>query len=401
MVIRMKINKVINGAGFFGAPSDGTQSMIALKNTNNIFPQFRINFRAGGVAANFDVGTFKYVIGKTYTVGVRYNGSLVDVWVDGVLIGSQAASGAFGTTSQNWSINTVAGGTKGALDVFFARSWKTALSDSDFVLAMNGVIVPASILDMRFLEGTGTMVDSANNATMSIANAPVWFPYGRKIAQDLPNALSFIGATPTATFGSESGVLDITGNKLTLGMRVKFGIGQVDFSTYINKDKWGFKSRSASGGKGVYMFVNTGSESGATTIAPNGLLEDNRWHDIVMTYDGSLGSGNIKTFVDAIQNATADKTGNLVTSSGKLRIDSSSNNLIQICDLFVCNLPMTIDEIREWHFSGGISNLGLVGRWKMQEGSGTLLTDETGNGNGAVTSPSWITLGPSKKRSIA
>lgn len=183
MVMRLSLSESINGGNYFDPGSDGTQSVMAIKNQNNTTPTFRINFRAGGVGVNYDIAasTFSYKLGKVYTIALRYTGSLLQFYVDNFQqLDSRSASGAFGTLTQNWRVMASgSGASPGSGDVYFARMWTSALNDTDLTNAMNGSFTAGAALNLDFTEGTGTPVEKANAATVTLNNAPAWITAGR------------------------------------------------------------------------------------------------------------------------------------------------------------------------------------------------------------------------------
>lgn len=184
MIIRLRINAVVNGQNFFDIGSDGTQSAMVIKNQNNTTPTLRINFRAGGTAVNYDIdGTvFSYVLGKIYTIALRYTGALLQTYVDGVLIDSRAATGAIGTLTQNWRVGAAGSGAGPAtIDVFFVKAWKLALSDVELQRATFSKFSSGSVIYLNFSEGSGTPVERAQNGTVTLSNSPTWLSVGRSV----------------------------------------------------------------------------------------------------------------------------------------------------------------------------------------------------------------------------
>lgn len=185
MVIRLKINAAVNGGIYFSAPYDGTQAMVAIKNTNNTNQTIRINFRAGGTAVNYDVSNFTYALSTVYTMAIRYNGSLLEFWVDGHKYDSRAATGAFGTSDDTKSWGVIYGGNSNGtadMDAIFARAWNTALTDPQLYQAMLGTYTTGAILNLPFMEGAGTPVETANGATVTLSGFPTWISYQARTA---------------------------------------------------------------------------------------------------------------------------------------------------------------------------------------------------------------------------
>ena len=136
-------------------------------------------------------------------------------------------------------------------------------------------------------------------------------------------------------------------------------------------------------------------ESNPATSIQNGV-----WTHLAGTYDGS----EIKIYKDGVLVNSANRTGNVdydhVSGSeffiGKFKNDANFNYFNgQVCDVRLWNYARSQSEIagfRSWTLNG--DETGLVSYWKMGEGSGTVLNDQTGNSNGACDASGWINNAP-------
>lgn len=178
MVIRMRVNAVVSSGNYFASPNDSVQGMMTIKNTATTNKSFRVNFRAGGVAVNYDVGAGssqkQYNLNEWMTIALRYTGSVIEFWVNGSKIDSRAASGAFGTTVTDWEIAAANASGFSSMDVMWARAWKSSLSDSNLNLAIAQNYITGACLNLDFTEGTGTPVDRGIGAQVILAGSPTW-----------------------------------------------------------------------------------------------------------------------------------------------------------------------------------------------------------------------------------
>ena len=136
-------------------------------------------------------------------------------------------------------------------------------------------------------------------------------------------------------------------------------------------------------------------ESNPATSIQNGV-----WTHLAGTYDGS----EIKIYKNGVLVSAAGRTGNvdydhvsgLDFSVGKFKNDANNNYFNgQVCDVRLWNYARSQSEIagfRSWTLNG--NETGLVSYWKMGEGSGTSLNDETGNSNGTCDATGWINNAP-------
>ncbi|MDA2936242.1 DUF2341 domain-containing protein [Patescibacteria group bacterium AH-259-L05] len=148
------------------------------------------------------------------------------------------------------------------------------------------------------------------------------------------------------------------------------------------------------------------------------VLNDNKWHHVVGTYDGL----QIKIYVDGVLENSSNKSGSF--SAGSLRIGSNSGGTGEfyngfLDDVKIYNYARTAAQVKADYVAGlgghgtemgassfsavpyqGDVNLsdGLVGYWRMDESSwnndcaASTVTDSSGNGNHGKACP--ITNGP-------
>lgn len=146
---------------------------------------------------------------------------------------------------------------------------------------------------------------------------------------------------------------------------------------------------------GAYLNIGGGSTNvkSATSTIPGG-ISINTWYHLAMTYDGVT----LKVYLDTA--LVASTTVNLARVAGTGPINIGAR-----CDKYNYTNIIT-DEVRIWNVvrtaaqikasmnsSVPTNSTGLVGYWKMDEGTGTTTADATGNGHtGTLTSgPLWVT----------
>lgn len=119
----------------------------------------------------------------------------------------------------------------------------------------------------------------------------------------------------------------------------------------------------------------------------------NMWTHLAMTYDKT----SIKAYMNGVLGGTTSYTTNISTSTSAVQIGrrnyTGSEEYVnaRISDVRIWNLARTETEIQNNMYkrlTGAES--GLVGYWKINEGTGTTITDSTANVNhGALQGTTW------------
>jgi len=133
----------------------------------------------------------------------------------------------------------------------------------------------------------------------------------------------------------------------------------------------------------------------------------NTWYHVAWVYDGTGGtnSDRLKLYLNGVlQTIVLNGDPNLKTIVSSLVIPSSESVRIGasalgqyyngvIDDVKIWNTSRSTQEIFDNYNKELIgSEIGLVGYWKLNEGTGTMANDETSNNNDGtlINSPSWV-----------
>ena len=140
-------------------------------------------------------------------------------------------------------------------------------------------------------------------------------------------------------------------------------------------------------------------------MVSNRTVNDNEWHYIVSTKSGST----LSMYIDGIFEKTGTDTTTTVTDNAsplyigmmngtlpltgyvdESRIYNRALSASEIWDLYQMGNP---DHVNSADSQGDPLEKGLVGYWKLDDGSGTSATDSSGNANtGTLTNgPTWTT----------
>ncbi len=124
-------------------------------------------------------------------------------------------------------------------------------------------------------------------------------------------------------------------------------------------------------------------------------VTDGRWHHIAATYDGSL----LRLYLDGGLVGSAPQTGNIMYNGGLIWLGYTGAP-----ERSAMTFHGTMDEVRIWDTARSASAINqtmrqsllgdephLVGYWRLDEGTGTMTGDATGNGNAGtwVKGPDW------------
>ncbi|HXN51421.1 MAG TPA: LamG domain-containing protein [Candidatus Acidoferrum sp.] len=282
------------------------------------------------------------------------------------------------------------------------RVWNRQLSASEVLALFNDSSGPASsslIGWWKFDDGSGTSaVDSSGNGLTGTLNGGVTWVAG-KIG---PHAITTNGTTgyvnaPAIPMLSNLSMAfwaktaDNTANKTP-----------VNLNSYISC----FMQNSNSG----QMMCGAAGTSDLTSTT---VISDGNWHHFVYTASSTPAE---QLYVDGVLNATsgAPNAPYWNNQSGYPTIGArypGTTNFFNgsIDDVRIYSSVLTAADALSLYNGGnaanapngaggcGSTNYGLVGWWKMDEGSGTTTADSSGNGN-AVTLyagrlPTWVTTG--------
>jgi hypothetical protein len=201
-------------------------------------------------------------------------------------------------------------------------------------------------------------------------------------------------------------------SNITVELWIKTASSESDSSAFrVVLGKYN-SSQRATGGE-WYMGLNTNGESMCVQVVPPGVsgsqsdrdfnlparFDDGLWHHLAFSYDQL----RITAYFDGASVGTSTQTtGQMRTNAVDVNIGSFNNALAPATDANTFN--GLVADVRLWNrvrtaqeisvYKGRRLNgdePGLVGYWRLDEGTGSVLTDRTANTNHGVTVGStWV-----------
>jgi len=146
--------------------------------------------------------------------------------------------------------------------------------------------------------------------------------------------------------------------------------------------------------------VNIGDGVNRADINTGGLIADNQWHTLSVSFDRD---GYMKMYEDGqlLDSADISSVGDITTNAG-LFFGTDINQMYayngSIAEVRVWNTLVNYQDIQYWHCNA-LDNThpnynNLFGYWKLNEGSGSLVLDYCGGfgiPNGIINNSTWYT----------
>ena len=213
-------------------------------------------------------------------------------------------------------------------------------------------------------------------------------------------ALQFDGIDDYVSIGNPSVLNFESNNTLTLEVWFKTTGGGMMLSKMYNSAPFRGYELQLAGGTVNFFLCNNWTTPSLWVLTTN-TYNDGNWHHAAVTYNGSGFASGVVIYVDGvsvpISIAQNSLGSNSVLTSAPLLIGTRAG---------AANFPGKLDQVRIWNvvrtpseISLNMNNClsgsepGLVALYDFEEGSGTILTDKTSNGNNGniLNSPAWVT----------
>ncbi|MDG2153318.1 MAG: alkaline phosphatase family protein [Crocinitomicaceae bacterium] len=222
------------------------------------------------------------------------------------------------------------------------------------------------------------------------------------------NAFNCLGDEAELTFDGNNAYMEVPSNTLfdfgdnqdfTVECRVRTTssgdvaiIGNKDWDSGVNPGfVFSFKYPA-----GPEWKVNIGDGSSREDIEVGGLIADNEWHTLSVSFDRD---GMMKMYEDGqfISEADISGIGNINSGQGLFigaDINSSYDFQGSVAEVRTWNTILDANTIADWHCNtlenSHPNSANLIGYWKMNEGTGNQVIDASGNeNNGNIINAIW------------
>jgi len=295
--------------------------------------------------------------------------------------------------SQSSILETISeNGWHSIADLTIGKHYKLAKQNNSWVIQQGEEKVfdeKPPVAQWNLDEGSGTTAYdgiATNNGTF--VSTPTW-----QTAPDCVNGscLSFDGVDDYVNLGADTSVQ--VSSKTTIMAWVKMDTYNSSTSRYIfGRSDFVIYSDSGSTDKVISLKVSNGTSYYPRVVD---VMPLNEWHNLAVTYDGTLDSNNVVTYFDGVKQYATTVTGSLSSPTSTWYIGGKSSGWGffdgMIDDVRIYDYALTDSQVKQ-HYNAGLNRLGLVSQWGLDEGSGTITYDSQGANNGTlVNSPTWQT----------
>ena len=140
----------------------------------------------------------------------------------------------------------------------------------------------------------------------------------------------------------------------------------------------------------------SGGEEFTIVTAENSIISET-WHHLALTYDGS----NMILYIDGIEAGSTGANGQITNefspfNIGRLVWQTTNFDLDgQVDEVSLWNINLTEQQVQDYMYVDLTGEEGLVGYWKLNEGTGSTAYDSSDEGNnGQICGAIWSTDTP-------
>ena len=140
----------------------------------------------------------------------------------------------------------------------------------------------------------------------------------------------------------------------------------------------------------------SGGEEFTIVTGENSIISET-WHHLVLTYDGS----NMILYIDGIEAGSTGAYGQITNefspfNIGRLVWQTANFDLDgQVDEMSLWNITLTEQQVQDYMYADLTGEEGLVGYWKLNEGTGSTAYDSSDEGNnGQIYGATWSTDSP-------
>lgn len=353
---------------------------------------------------------------KWHHVVITYDGSSTAndpiIYIDGVvgsLTENVAPVGTRGSDSTSLTIgNRTADTARGFNGYIDEVQWYNKILSQAEVTALyyQGTTATGLVGQWKLDEGSGTSVtDSTGNASAgTISGGATYtsnvFMRPRQLVRDFGTCLNFDGIDDIASITTVSAQNDLTTITLAAWINPR-SFGESSSGRIFSKasgltGRWRLGMNNSGGTRLNFVAQWNGGSTG-NWASPVGSIQLGVWQHVAVTYDMTSTSNDPLYYINGVLVSTTETSapsGSLTADDANAYIGNDSTTARTfdglIDDVQLYNKVLTQAEITALYYQGQTAS-GLVGQWKLDEGSGTTATDSTGNANGTITGATYST----------
>lgn len=334
-------------------------------------------------------------------VAATYDGTNIKIYVNGTRVATQAFAGGITNADNDLCIGYINHADMrymtGKIDE--VRIWnvvRTVEEISDNV--HHSVTSPDLVAYYKMDGGSGTVLtdDSGNGHTADLIDSPTW-------VSELPRefSLQLNGNGQYATCGSESDFLFT--NQLTIeawiyptDFKEAMHMNTIVAKTYWNPYSYGWAFRYGSSNGTLNFNISSGGTNWIDCIA-NDVLTLNTWQHVAVTYNGTVILLYVNGDLVGVKSFNFDVLdANSLLSIGSINKSDDMRYMTgQIDEVRIWNVARSASDIYDNMGQCEISN-NLLAYYRMTNGSGNILSDNSGHGHTGtlVGSPIWDNTNP-------
>jgi Concanavalin A-like lectin/glucanases superfamily/F5/8 type C domain len=304
---------------FFRASTDVTvaRKILSKGAAANYSVALGLQQTTGKIQAEFVIGgTLRTILSVNayndnawHHVACTYDGANINLYVDGQIDNTLAATGAVAANTSDMEIgrNTDGGGTQpfiGTIDE--VRIWNVARTPSQIAAALGAVLVGNESGLQAYYHFNNVLFNGQNRVITNNCSTTGIVLNG--ISFGTATTPSFTCATPTFTEPDCNMGLTATGNFVTVPHNGALNLFTFSIAAYIKTNQAAaadihIVSKENAGSQNYRLSINNGkariSFNGGVFTEGITNVNDNMWHYIVGTYDG----GTLRIYVDGTQQA--------------------------------------------------------------------------------------------------
>jgi hypothetical protein len=387
-------------------------NMIFYKDSSSYYLSMynkKLRFRSDNLSTTIISGATTLSTATWYHVAVTYDGAKVTLYLNGMIDGSAAATGAITDNGINASIGAFSTNSlffNGKIDD--VRVFNRALSQTEIFQLSNWYSPPVVWLKMDENTGTTTTYDSSGNgydATLAGMKSSDWVP------AHFGSGLNFDAVAKYMTVAQNTNINNIKAMTIEAWIYPR-SQGGSDVGRIADKNNntfdtgsWGFMLGDTTT-NGLSFYRNHSIQELKVESSDN-TIQLNRWQHVALTWNGGkTAATDVHMYVNGIETGyqtQTDANGNLPADEGNEMYVGAFNS-----DLSYGGFDGYLDDFRIYNYALTSAQVAIdynggkpAGWYKFDDCSGSSVKDASGNGYTGTVTVTGQTLGTCSTGSTA